>query len=253
MAAPVDHTTQQGVVDAPPAQEKAMATTATTTNNNANGPIDNADIEDWKKRFNEVLAKPKEHIDSKSPATSQSWTNSLFGCFSPIDLCCMTWCLPCVTFGKTHHRIRKNGSMEGYEPINTSVRLFFFFFFSSLLLSLSLLLLVSYVSYVSSLPPSSRDLPTNPGQCLMFFASTCVALHWIPLSMQRADVRARYNLQGTCLVDLATACCCGCCDLVQQEKESEQREALLRADGAAAAQQYQSAEGMSYGAPAPAV
>lgn len=84
----------------------------------------------------------------------------------------------------------------------------------------------------------------------MFFASTCVALHWIPLSMQRADIRNRYNLQGSCLVDLATACCCGCCDLVQQEKESEQREALLRADGAAAAQQYQSAEGMTYGAPA---
>lgn len=98
-------------------------TTATATTN-ASGPIDNADIEEWKNRFNEVLAKPKEHIDSKSPATSQSWTNSLFGCFSPIDLCCMTWCLPCVTFGKTHHRIRKNGSMEGYEPINTSVRPF---------------------------------------------------------------------------------------------------------------------------------
>jgi hypothetical protein len=33
----------------------------------------------------------------------------------------MTWCLPCVTFGKTHHRVRKDASMQGYEPINTSV------------------------------------------------------------------------------------------------------------------------------------
>jgi hypothetical protein len=34
----------------------------------------------------------------------------------------MTYCCPCVTFGKTHHRTRKNGSLEGYEPVNTSVR-----------------------------------------------------------------------------------------------------------------------------------
>ncbi|KAH7038030.1 PLAC8 family-domain-containing protein [Microdochium trichocladiopsis] len=203
MAAPVDQS-QQNFAAAPPAaaappQEKPAPAAAAGP---ANGPINDADIEDWKKRFNEVLAKPSEHVNSKSPATAQSWTNSLFGCFSPIDLCCMTWCLPCVTFGKTHHRVRKNGSMEGWEPINTS--------------------------------------------CLMFCASSCFALHWIPMSMQRADIRARYNLQGSCLVDIATACCCGLCDLVQAEKESEQREALLRSNGPAA-EQYRPAEGMAYG------
>ncbi|KXJ94596.1 PLAC8 family-domain-containing protein [Microdochium bolleyi] len=201
MAAPFEQTQQQQQVAAPP-QEKAPAAVAASgpSNGPSNGPIDHADIEDWKNRLNEVLAKPSEHVNSKSPATAQSWTNSLFGCFSPIDLCCMTWCLPCVTFGKTHHRLRKNGSMEGYEPINTT--------------------------------------------CLMFCASSCVALHWIPMSMQRADIRSRYNLAGSCLVDIATACCCGLCDLVQAEKESEQREALLR--NSAGAQQYQPAEGMSY-------
>lgn len=81
----------------------------------------------------------------------------------------------------------------------------------------------------------------------MFCASSCVALHWIPMSMQRADIRSRYNLQGSCLVDMATACCCGLCDLVQQEKESGQREALLHSGAAAAdAQQYQPAQDMTY-------
>ncbi|ORY66186.1 PLAC8 family-domain-containing protein [Pseudomassariella vexata] len=154
---------------------------------NSNGPISDEDINDWKNRFNEVLAKPNDHVNSKSPEGSQPWTNSLFGCFNPIDLCLMTWCLPCVTFGKTHHRIRKDANLQGYDPINTS--------------------------------------------CLMFFGSACVGLHWIPMSMQRADIRNRYHLQGSCLVDIATACCCGVCDLVQQDKEATQRELLMHAGG----------------------
>lgn len=89
----------------------------------SSGPIDSHDIEDWKQRLNTVLAKPGDHVKSSSPATAQAWHNSLFGCCSPIDLCLITYCLPCITFGKTHHRLRKNGKMEGYEPINTTVSL----------------------------------------------------------------------------------------------------------------------------------
>lgn len=85
------------------------------------GPINDQDIEDWKRRVNEVLAKPGDVVKSKSPASAGGWSNSFFGCFNPIDLCLITWCLPCVTFGKTHHRVRKDAKLQGYEPINTSV------------------------------------------------------------------------------------------------------------------------------------
>jgi hypothetical protein len=88
----------------------------------ASGPVDNQDIEDWKARLNVVLAQPADVINSKSPDGAGAWNADLFGCFDPIDLCLMTWCLPCVTFGKTHHRLRKNANLEGYEPVNTSVR-----------------------------------------------------------------------------------------------------------------------------------
>ncbi len=90
--------------------------------NNTGGAVNDQDVEDWKKRVNEVLSKPGEHINSKSPADAQPWTSGFFDCFNPIDLCLLTYCLPCVTFGKTHHRLRKNGTLAGYEPINTSVR-----------------------------------------------------------------------------------------------------------------------------------
>jgi len=80
----------------------------------------NPDLEGWTKRFNEVVSKPSEVINSKSADSAHPWNSALFGCFDPIDLCLMTWCLPCVTFGKTHHRVHKNGSLEGYEPVNTS-------------------------------------------------------------------------------------------------------------------------------------
>jgi len=164
------------------------------------GPVNDKDVEDWKQRINDVLAKPSEHLNSKSPENALPWHESFFGCFDPIDLCLITYCLPCVTFGKTHHRIRKNGSLEGYEPINTS--------------------------------------------CLLFVASGCFGLHWIPMSLQRADIRAKYNLQGNCVTDIATACCCALCDLVQAEKEAAHQEPLLAQGGVK--EPYQPAAGMSY-------
>ena len=78
-------------------------------------------VAEWKERFNDVLARPGEHINQRSPEGAQSWSEAFFGCCSPIDLCLITYCLPCVTFGKTHHRLRKDATLAGYEPINTSV------------------------------------------------------------------------------------------------------------------------------------
>jgi len=62
------------------------------------------------------------------------------------------------------------------------------------------------------------------------------------MSMQRAEIRAKYNLQGSCLTDIATACCCGICDLVQQDKEVATHEK----GGAPIEEQYQSSGGMTY-------
>ncbi|KAF2399070.1 PLAC8-domain-containing protein [Trichodelitschia bisporula] len=87
------------------------------------GPVDHADVESWKARFNEVLAKP-DVITAPGPADAREWNAGFFGCCNPIDTCLITWCLPCVTFGKTHHRTRKHAGLEGYEAINTSCLLF---------------------------------------------------------------------------------------------------------------------------------
>ncbi|EFX00261.1 duf614 domain containing protein [Grosmannia clavigera kw1407] len=171
----------------------------------SSGPVNDKDVEEWKARINNILAKPTDHINQRSPDDSQPWYTSFFDCCSPIDLCLTSWCLPCVTFGKTHHRLRKDVKLEGYEPINTS--------------------------------------------CLFMCGAGCIGLHWIPLSMQRADIREKYNLQGNCIVDIAAACCCGLCDLVQQEKEVSRR-GNLQQD--AVKQQYQSNNEMAYpGAAAP--
>jgi hypothetical protein len=63
--------------------------------------------------------------------------------------------------------------------------------------------------------------------------------------MQRADVRRKYDLQGSCISDAAISCCCGCCSLVQQDKEAEYREKeMLGGKGDA---QYKVDEAMTYG------
>jgi hypothetical protein len=51
------------------------------------GPIDNRDVDDWKNRFNEVLAKPGDVINSSAPADAREYQSSFFGCFNPIDTC----------------------------------------------------------------------------------------------------------------------------------------------------------------------
>jgi Cys-rich protein (TIGR01571 family) len=88
------------------------------------GPIDQSDVQEWKNRINKSIKTKAWGSSTKGPAARQ-WNNSFFGCCSPASLCCLTCCLPCVTFGKTHHRLHKNGDMQGYEPINTSCILFY--------------------------------------------------------------------------------------------------------------------------------
>jgi hypothetical protein len=85
------------------------------------GPIDDKDVQDWVNRANTVFKAPGDVVKSKSPEGSDAWYSGLFGCFNPLDTCLVTYFLPCVTFGKTHHRLRKNGNLEGFEPVNTSV------------------------------------------------------------------------------------------------------------------------------------
>ncbi|KAF2431900.1 PLAC8-domain-containing protein [Tothia fuscella] len=83
------------------------------------GPIDNKDVDDWKNRFNAALANPQE-ITGPAAHDARPWHAGMFECFSPIDTCAITCCVPCVTFGKTHHRTRKHANMEGYNAVNTS-------------------------------------------------------------------------------------------------------------------------------------
>ena len=108
--------------DAPAAHAGAPAAHTANAANNNNGPIDHNDIEHWTKRLNTALGDASGTIHQKSAPDARNWSNAFFGCCSPIDTCLVTYCCPCVTFGKTHHRMHKNQNLEGYQAVNTSVR-----------------------------------------------------------------------------------------------------------------------------------
>ncbi|KAL1840497.1 hypothetical protein VTJ49DRAFT_410 [Mycothermus thermophilus] len=183
---------QQPITTAAPATPAAPAKPS---------PINPEDVAHWSARFNEVLAKPSETFNSKSPQGAQPWYHSFFNCLAPIETCLLSWCCPCVVFGRTHHRLHRNADLQGWEPVNAS--------------------------------------------CLMMWASGCVCLHWLPVAMQRAEIRTKHNLQGDFLTDVALACCCGCCNIAQADKEAEYREKLL-AGNQGQQQGYQAPAGMSY-------
>lgn len=85
--------------------------------------IDENDVQFWTDALNDVAGRPAEALMSASPAGAGSWFTSFFSCLDPVDECAVTWCLPSVTFGKTHHRMNKDAKLAGYKPVNTSVSL----------------------------------------------------------------------------------------------------------------------------------
>jgi len=98
MAAPVQHQEQYG---APPPQQygapeqnafvpqdgAAPANGAAPVAPAKSGPIDNADIELWKQKFNRALADPSATINAKSGVEAREYESSFFGCCNPIDQC----------------------------------------------------------------------------------------------------------------------------------------------------------------------
>jgi len=50
------------------------------------GMIDQDDVQDWVKRFNEALADSKA-LSAPAAEDAQPWHSAFFGCFAPIDTC----------------------------------------------------------------------------------------------------------------------------------------------------------------------
>jgi Cys-rich protein (TIGR01571 family) len=89
-----------------------------TTTSTAAAAVHPDDVNAWIGRFKDTINKPE--IITKPTTGPNSWSSSFFGCFDPIDTCLITCCCPCVTFGKTHHRLRKSATLEGYSPVNAT-------------------------------------------------------------------------------------------------------------------------------------
>ena len=64
-----------------------MASPAQPSNQANAGLIDDKDVEHWKQKFTDLLAKPGEHLESKSPESARDYHAGLFECFMPIDTC----------------------------------------------------------------------------------------------------------------------------------------------------------------------
>ncbi|RMZ89146.1 hypothetical protein DV736_g3620, partial [Chaetothyriales sp. CBS 134916] len=94
-------------------------TTTPTTAPAQQGVVDQKDVNEWVGRFNAALADTKT-ITANATPDARPWSEGFFSCFNPIDTCAITCCLPCVTFGKTHHRIRKDSNLQGYNFVNAS-------------------------------------------------------------------------------------------------------------------------------------
>ncbi|KAK6532606.1 hypothetical protein TWF281_006788 [Arthrobotrys megalospora] len=86
--------------------------------NTVSTAVDADDINAWIGRFKDTLNKPE--TITKPTTGPNSWSSSFFACFAPVDTCLITCCCPCITFSKTHHRLRKDPNLAGFSPVNTT-------------------------------------------------------------------------------------------------------------------------------------
>ncbi|PYI31231.1 PLAC8-domain-containing protein [Aspergillus indologenus CBS 114.80] len=59
----------------------------------------------------------------RSITHNREWNYSLCDCFSPGSLCLTSWCLPCLTFGKTQARIH-DPTLQNFSYVNTECAIF---------------------------------------------------------------------------------------------------------------------------------
>ncbi|OCK76118.1 hypothetical protein K432DRAFT_336263 [Lepidopterella palustris CBS 459.81] len=51
--------------------------------------------------------------------SERDWEVSGSDCCSPFNTCLLSWCCPCITYGRTHHRLQ-NHNLDGYSCCNGS-------------------------------------------------------------------------------------------------------------------------------------
>ncbi|KOC08475.1 DUF614 domain protein [Aspergillus flavus AF70] len=60
---------------------------------------------------------------SRDITQNPDWNYSLFDCCDPGSLCLMSWCLPCLTFGKTQAR-NHDATLNGFSYCNADCTIF---------------------------------------------------------------------------------------------------------------------------------
>ncbi|KAF2726887.1 PLAC8-domain-containing protein, partial [Polyplosphaeria fusca] len=51
---------------------------------------------------------------------NQEWKNKSSDCCTPMSSCCLAWWCPCISYGRTHHRVKFDDDMKGYSCCNFS-------------------------------------------------------------------------------------------------------------------------------------
>ncbi|KAF2816883.1 uncharacterized protein BDZ99DRAFT_504829 [Mytilinidion resinicola] len=51
-------------------------------------------------------------------AQKRDWEHSGASCFTPFTTCLLSNCCPCITYGRTYHRLTKGKELEGYSCCN---------------------------------------------------------------------------------------------------------------------------------------
>lgn len=72
-------------------------------------------------------------------------------------------------------------------------------------------------------PPEKSSFSWFNSSCALMFCATCLLVPWVPVCMQRQEMREKFDLEGNGCVDCLATCFCTCCAQIQQDNEVRQR------------------------------
>ncbi|KAL4962049.1 PLAC8 family protein [Aspergillus stella-maris] len=154
------------------------------------------------------------------PASGRNWSYSFWEFWTPIDICLMGWCCPCILFGKTQARI-EDPSLANYSPVNENCLIWCGLYCCSL----------NFLIQTKKRDELRKKYGINETHLERLF------------NMESGEIERKHGVEGSMVEDCLGAFCCPCCGLVQEEKEVLRH---LQQGDRQGEEGYQRTKGMAY-------
>lgn len=131
-------------------------------------PMSQTPAPGYETRDEKLVTGPVAH--GHGAAAGNEWTQGFFDCCRPADLCCMTFCCPCITYGRNYERMKNPAIRQKPDSANVPCLVY-----SALLCFAGLQFVAGFISRTSHREQMGID-GSPVVDCAAHFCCSCCAL-----------------------------------------------------------------------------